>query len=132
MEECLRIFAYLEKKPKLTLYMDPQAPNLDYTLFQTDPDEFKEYYCDAEEQVPHMAPRPRGIPVITTAFIDSSNVESSLNKKHSAVAYNFTRWNVAAGVCKVAWVPCGENIADAMTKRLPESTRDYLFGNWAY
>ena len=219
MEECLRIFAYLEKKPKLTLYMDPQAPNLDYSLFHTDPEEFKEYYRDAEEQVPHMAPRPRGVPVVTTAFVDSSfasnkvnrrshcghilfvnrapvkwyskrqqtvetsafsaeylamklciedieflrfklrmfgipmnadkpstyilcdndgvvknssNVESSLNKKHSAVAYNFTRWNVAAGVCKVAWIPSGENIADAMTKRLPESTRDYLFGNWTY
>ena len=37
----------------------------------------------------------------------ASNVESSLNKKHSAVAYNFTRSNVAAGVCKIAWIPNG-------------------------
>ena len=63
---------------------------------------------------------------------NSSSVESTLNKKHSAVAYHFTRWNVAAGVCKVAWIPTTENIADALTKRLSEVKRDYLFGNWTY
>ena len=71
MEECVQIFAFLERKPKLALYIDPQAPNLDYSLFQTDPEEFKEYYCDAEEQLPRMAPRPRGVHVVTTAFVDS-------------------------------------------------------------
>ena len=30
---------------------------------------------------------------------NTSNVESSLNKKHSSIAYHFSRWNVAAGVC---------------------------------
>ena len=29
--------------------MDPSLPNLDYTLFQTDPEEFKEYYRDADQ-----------------------------------------------------------------------------------
>ena len=61
-----------------------------------------------------------------------TNVESTLNKKHSAIAYHFARWNVAAGVCKIAWIPTGENIADALTKRLGETKRDYLFGNWTY
>ena len=63
---------------------------------------------------------------------NTSNVESSLNKKHSSIAYHFSRWNVAAGVCKVAWVPTGENIADAMTKRLSVMVREYLFGRWTY
>ena len=49
---------------------------------------------------------------------DSSNVESTLNKKHSAFACHFARWNVAAGVIAVAWVATGENLADAMTRRL--------------
>ena len=39
---------------------------------------------------------------------------------------------MAAGVCTVTWIPIGENISDAMTKRLSEGTRDYLFGNWTY
>ena len=30
---------------------------------------------------------------------NSSKVESTLNKKHSAVACHFTGWNVAAKVC---------------------------------
>ena len=55
-----------------------------------------------------------------------------LNKKHSAIAFNFTQWNVADGLCTVAWIPTGENISDAMTKRLSEMTRDYLLGNWTY
>ena len=49
---------------------------------------------------------------------NTSDLESSLNKKHFAIAYRFAIWNVAAGVCKIAWIPTGENLADAMTKRL--------------
>ena len=63
---------------------------------------------------------------------NTSNVESSLNKKHSSIAYHFSRWNVAAGVCRIAWVPTGENIADAMTKRLSIGVRDHLFCRWTY
>ena len=63
---------------------------------------------------------------------NSSLVESTLNRKHSAIAYHFTRWNVAADVIKVAWISTHENLADALTKRLPEATRNYLFGNWTY
>ena len=63
---------------------------------------------------------------------NTSKVESSLNKKHSYIAYHFYRWNVAAGVCKIAWVPTGENIADAMTKRLSVTQREYLFSRWTY
>ena len=63
---------------------------------------------------------------------NTSDVKSSLNKKHSDIAYNFSRWNMAAGVCTIAWIPTGENIYDAMTKRLAKAVRDYLFGNWTY
>ena len=34
-----------------------------------------------------------------SVLTNTSNVESSLNKKHSSIAYHFSRWNVAAGVC---------------------------------
>ena len=219
LEELLRIVAYLKAKPKLTLYMDPEEPTLDYTLFLSNARTFKEYYRDAHEEMPHRMPKARGRSVTTTAFVDASHgankrtrrshsghilfvnrapvkwyskrqqtvetsafssefiamkhcledvehlrfklrmfgiplsedhpetcilcdneslvknstrVESTLNKKHSAIAYHFTRWNIAARVCKIAWIATGENIADALTKRLPEATRDYLFGNWTY
>ena len=45
---------------------------------------------------------------------NTSKVESTLNKKHSALAYHFARWNVAAKVCSIAWISTTENIADAM------------------
>ena len=39
---------------------------------------------------------------------NTSNVESSLNKKHSDIMYHFARWNIASGVCTIAWIPTGE------------------------
>ena len=42
MEQVLHIFAFLDKHPKLTLYMDASLPNLDYQIFTTDATEFKE------------------------------------------------------------------------------------------
>jgi len=63
---------------------------------------------------------------------NSSKVESTLHKKHSSVAYHFARWNVAAKVCLIGWIPTGQNIADAMTKVLPEVKRNALFYDWVY
>ena len=219
MAQALHIFAYLKNKPKTTLYMNPEEPNISYSDFKAKADEFKEYYRDAEEEMPHKMPKPRGVPVITTAFCDSSHaankktrrshtgyvtfvnrapikwisrrqntvetsafssefialkqciediehlrfklrmfgipiaeehpttyiycdnegvvknatrVDSTLNKKHSEVAYHFTRWNVTAKVCSLAWIETGMNIADAFTKRLSDAVREFLFGEWTY
>ena len=46
---------------------------MDYSLFNTYPEEFKEYYQDAEEEMPHSMPRPRDMAVVTTAFVGSSH-----------------------------------------------------------
>ena len=85
-----------------------------------------------------------GIPISTTqsstyVYCDnesvvrnSTRVESTLNKKHSEVEYHFTRWNVAAKVVTVSWIATRYNLADAFTKRLVSSVRDYLFGEWTY
>ena len=79
--------------------------------------------------IPIYNDEPTYIPCDNNSVVtNTSNVESSLNKKHSSIAYHFSKWNVAVGVCKVAWVPTGENIADAMTKRLSVMAREYLFG----
>lgn len=63
---------------------------------------------------------------------NTSNVESKLNKKHSSIAYHFARWHVAARICRIIWVASGNNLADALTKRLGEETRRHLFGEWTY
>ena len=41
MQELLRVIAYLKRKPKLTIYMNPEAPVIDYTLFTSDAETFK-------------------------------------------------------------------------------------------
>ena len=49
MEQALHIFAFLEKNPKLTLYMDPSDPDMAYdALFTKKASTFKEYYQGAE------------------------------------------------------------------------------------
>ena len=63
---------------------------------------------------------------------NSSLLASTLNKKHSSIAYHSVRWNVAAGVIQVAWINTHMNLADAMTKRLTADKREALFGGWTY
>ena len=58
LEQLLHIFAYLKKNPKVTLYLDPSMPNLDYTIFRTKAEDFIEYYRDTKEQLPHQVPKP--------------------------------------------------------------------------
>ena len=50
---------------------------------------------------------------------NSSNIESALDEKCSAAACHSTRWNVAAKICPVGWIPTMQNVADAATKLLP-------------
>ena len=74
LEQVIHIFAYLKKKPKLTLYFDPEEPILDHSMFQGSmTDDFKQIYRDAKEETPNNAPRPRGRRVTTTAFVDASH-----------------------------------------------------------
>ena len=82
-------------------------------------------------------PLPKGEPAHVycdneSVVKNTSNVESTLNKKHSAVAYHHCRWSVAAGVITVAHIRTHQNLADCFTKRLPFSTRAHLFGEWTF
>jgi hypothetical protein len=67
-----------------------------------------------------------------SAVNNSSKIESTLNKKHSAIAYHSVRWAVAAGIIVVGWIETGQNIADVFTKRLTAIQRDKLYGDWTY
>ena len=217
LEQVIHIFAYLKKKPKLTLYFDPQEPIIDNTAFQgSSAKEFREIYRDASEELPTNMPKPRGRIVSVTAFVDashasckmtrrsqtgfilfvnrapiiwyskrqntiesstfssefiamktcmehivslryklrmfgvevdgpakvlcdnnsvvlnSSKIESVLNKKHNSIAYHAVRWAVAAMVIIVGKIHTDYNLADAMTKRLTAVRREALFGDWTY
>ena len=81
LEQALHIFSFLKKKPKLSLYLDPRYPDIDYGLFKSNPSEFHEMYRDAEEQLPHMLPKPRGLQFKTTAFVDASHASNKVTRR---------------------------------------------------
>jgi hypothetical protein len=66
-----------------------------------------------------------GVPIDgpTNVYCDNDSVctnstksESTLKKKHKAIAYHRVREAVAAGMIRVAWEPTDTNIADMLTK----------------
>ena len=67
-----------------------------------------------------------------SVVLNSSCIDSALNKKHNALAYHATRWSVAAGVMRVGKIDTKDNIADAFTKRLTYMQRAHLFHQWTY
>ena len=80
MGNILHIFAFLDGKPILNMYMNPDITHLEYSL-QSDPLEFKEYYRDAKEEMPHNMPSPRGRSVVTTAYLDASHGENKVTRR---------------------------------------------------
>ena len=54
---------------------------------------------------------------------NSSKLESTLNKKHSSIAYNLVRWNVAAIVVQIGWIEVISNIADALKEILARGNK---------
>ena len=81
LEQVLHIFSFLKKKSKLTLYIDPSLPSMDYSVFKTKPEDFKEYYRDAEEDMPHQMPQLRGMTVVTTSFVDSYHGSKKVTRR---------------------------------------------------
>jgi hypothetical protein len=81
MEQYLHIVAFLKKHPKITLYMSPELPRIDYGDFQTKREDFAEIHRDANELLPHRMPIPRGRRVVTTAFVDTSHAANKVTRR---------------------------------------------------
>ena len=197
LEQLHHIFAYLKRKPKLTLYFNPEIPPIDPEWFNraVSQEAFRDMYRDAREELPpdHMIPVPRGRSVEVIGYVDASHaankvtrrshtgfilflnrspilwyskrqntvesstfsseyiaakccvehvialrfklrmfgipfyepaklfcdnesvvnsssfVSSTLNKKHSSVAYHSVRWAVAAGIALFGWIDTAWN-----------------------
>ena len=52
--------------------------------------------------------------------------ESTLKKKHNSIAYHFIREGVAKGEWFVKFLKSTENIADVLTKSLPQPRREFF------
>lgn len=78
----INIYAFLNKKPKLTLYFNPQEPRLDADTFTGNSAEtFREQYRDAKEELPSNMPLPRGLCVTTTAYVDASHAANKVTRR---------------------------------------------------
>ena len=65
--------------------MDPAFPRLNFSVHKNDPSEFKQYYRDAEKEIPHKMPRPKRRSVVMSAFVDTSYGTNKVTRKsHSA------------------------------------------------
>jgi hypothetical protein len=78
----------------------------------------------------HYKLRMFGIPIDGPAnvFCDNKSVatnstvpDSTLKKKHNAIAYHRVREAVAAGTIRIVWVNSKSNNADLLTKPLPST-----------
>ena len=61
--------------------MDPTFSNIHYSVFNYNVDGFKEMYRDAIEQIPADVPKPRGVPVDITAYVDASHAANKVTRK---------------------------------------------------
>jgi hypothetical protein len=82
-----------------------------------------------------------GIPIEGPAnvFCDNEAVtknvtipESTLKKKHNSIAYHRTREAVAAETIRVTKEDGTTNLADVLTKLLPQATKDFLCDRFMY
>jgi hypothetical protein len=82
-----------------------------------------------------------GIPIEgpTNVFCDNEAVtknstipESTLKKKHNSIAYHRTREAVAASTIRVAKEDGKTNLADVLTKLLPQATKEFLCDKFMY
>jgi hypothetical protein len=84
--ELTHILSYLKKFPDYVLLFDPTYPKLNSPVPTFDPQEWKEYYPDAEEAQPLNAPEPKGHPVTIHAYVDADHAGDLKNRRsHSGI-----------------------------------------------
>ena len=82
MNGVFHIFGYLKQNPKRTLCFSPLCPYLSGGNFNHEAArDFKEFYVDAEEEVPADAPEPRGEEVIMIAYVDASHASNKKTRR---------------------------------------------------
>ena len=208
LEQLFHLFSYLKGHARSALVFDDTEPVFDENRFHKC--DWQEYYPDAAEAIPEDAPKPRGMPVTTTAMWDADHAgcmatrrshtgvfvfvnrapilwyskrqntvetstfgseivalrtaiemveglryklrmmgveilgptsmfgdnesvvknttrpESTLKKRHCAIAYHRSREAQAAGTCRIAHEKGETNLSDCLSKLMPAPRMRYL------
>lgn len=81
LEQVFNIFAFLDQHPKLTIHMDPELPNINYSVFDANRFGFDEQYRDATELIPSDRPEPRGNGITITCYVDASHAQNKVTRR---------------------------------------------------
>ena len=75
-----RVFGYLKKFPKGRIVIDSSFP--DHSKYNTvDYSNWTEFYPDAEEQMPHNMPKPKGKEARITCYVDADHAHDQVNRR---------------------------------------------------
>ena len=82
MVSALHIMCYLRVKHSSMLILDPTYPGINYCDFNfRDREDWKAFYGDVEETLPHNAPKPRGKCVVIRTFVDSDHTGDKKDRR---------------------------------------------------
>ena len=110
LERLIDIFAFIKRKPKVTLYFDPIPARLDEKMFQGNTvEQFKEYYREAEEELPHRMPKPRGRGVHMTAFANALYAANKVNRR------SHTGFIILLNRAPIMWYSKRQNTVESST-----------------
>ena len=82
-EQAYHIFVFLKRRPKLTLHFDPTRAKIDESISMegSRPSDFKDIYCDAKQEIPQNAPKPKGSAVKIVVFVYASHVANKMTRR---------------------------------------------------
>jgi len=82
----LHIYAYLKYKPTLSLVLNPGDFMQSIGVKSISKDDWIDFYPGASENIPPTLPKPRGLPVSITAFVDADHAGNIANRRsHSGI-----------------------------------------------
>ena len=99
----VRIFGYLKGTAKARTLIDNSQIDLCKlgVKFEDVPlDKWQEFYPEADEEIPHNMPTPKGKPVQTTVFVDASHASDLDTRRSVTGVFAFCNSTLIKGYCK--------------------------------
>jgi hypothetical protein len=78
LQQVDHVFGFLKARPKRTLALDPQHPDIDEKRFMTC--DWHDFYRGAKESIPRDAPEARGNVVSTHCFVDADHAGNRVTR----------------------------------------------------
>ena len=110
MNAMFHVFGYLKQNPKRTLCFSPLWPDLSGGHFNYEAaKDFKEFYIDAEEEIPAGAPKSRDEEVVMTAYVDASHASNKKTRR------SHTRYLIFINMAPIVWYSKRQRTVESST-----------------